>query len=128
MIVLSQHMFHIGPCITQIIFRVLLSVSLLICSSLSRLVGSNNVVSSSVQASQTNVQKETAALKIEMGTWNSVKSRQATFTDKIFVNARQRGTSLTELVILSALFILRYLPTYWFYFYNVSGMDFCKHN
>ncbi|KAK1376208.1 Recombination initiation defects 3 [Heracleum sosnowskyi] len=63
-----------------------------------RLVGPNNVLSSSVQASQIKVQKETAAVKIEMGTWNSVKSRQPTFTDRNSVNARkQRGTLPTEL-------------------------------
>ncbi|KAL8114168.1 putative recombination initiation defects 3 isoform X2 [Apium graveolens] len=61
-----------------------------------RLVGFNCVLGSSVQASQTKVQKETAAPKIEMGTWNSVKSRKATFTDGNFVNAQQSGASLTE--------------------------------
>uniref|UniRef100_A0A166E4T0 Protein PAIR1 n=1 Tax=Daucus carota subsp. sativus TaxID=79200 RepID=A0A166E4T0_DAUCS len=64
---------------------------------LSRLPESKTVLSSSVQASQVKVQKDSAAVKIEMGTWKSVKSKQATFTDRNSVKAqKQRGTSPTE--------------------------------
>ncbi|KAL1828589.1 hypothetical protein ACET3Z_007001 [Daucus carota] len=62
-----------------------------------KLPESKTVLSSSVQASQVKVQKDSAAVKIEMGTWKSVKSKQATFTDRNSVKAqKQRGTSPTE--------------------------------
>ena len=78
------------------------------CSPLSRLPESKTVLSSSVQASQVKVQKDSAAVKIEMGTWKSVKSKQATFTDRNSVKAqKQRGTSPTEVVLLSALFVYK---------------------